>query len=141
MQAIVLESRIEAVDQAEAAALRAAESAGFAENDQHSIAMAVREITVNAVLHGNQLQPDKRVRLEFDSQPGELVISILDQGRGFQPGEIPDPLSPENIMRQSGRGIFLARAFMDSVELQPSPNGTRVVLRKHLPPGAERKRG
>ncbi|MGH9484582.1 MAG: ATP-binding protein, partial [Terriglobales bacterium] len=107
-QAITLESRIESVDQAEAAAERVAANAGFDESDRHRIAMAVREITVNAVMHGNGYDRAKKVTIDFDLSPGELVVSVHDQGSGFDLGRISDPLAPDNLLRQSGRGIFLA---------------------------------
>lgn len=132
-EAIVLESRIESVDQAEAAAEDVANRAGFDEVERHRIAMAVREITVNAVMHGNAYDTRKKVTIEFCIQSDELVVCVKDEGNGFDMTEVPDPLAPENLLRQSGRGIFLARAFMDEVELQPSTQGTRVRLIKHLP--------
>ncbi|TAN21986.1 MAG: ATP-binding protein [Acidobacteria bacterium] len=130
-QAITLESRIESVDQAEAAAERVAARAGFDEGERHRIAMAVREITVNAVMHGNAYDRAKKVTIEFEISPGELVVSIRDQGAGFDLGRIADPLAPENLLRQSGRGIFLARAFMDQVDVKPDHHGTSVRLIKH----------
>lgn len=139
-QAIVLDSRIESVDQAEATAERVAERAGFDEGDRHRIAMAVREITVNAVMHGNAYDRGKKVTIEFDLSQEELVVRIRDQGSGFDAAEVSDPLAPENLLRQSGRGIFLARAFMDRVEVEPSSSGTSVLLIKHRqlnPPVAE----
>jgi len=139
-QAIVLDSRIESVDQAEAAAERVAENAGFDESDRHRIAMAVREITVNAVMHGNAYDRGKKVTVEFNISQSDLVVSIRDQGRGFDSDTVADPLAPENLLRQTGRGIFLARAFMDRVEVQPSSSGTSVLLvkhRQHHPPSQE----
>ncbi|MGH9393899.1 MAG: ATP-binding protein [Terriglobales bacterium] len=130
-QAIVLDSRIESVDQAEATAERVAAGAGFDEGDRHRIAMAVREITVNAVMHGNAYDRGKKVTIEFILSADELVVSIRDQGSGFELTGVSDPLAPENLLRQSGRGIFLARAFMDQVEVQPSSSGTSVRLIKH----------
>ncbi|MGH9417160.1 MAG: ATP-binding protein [Terriglobales bacterium] len=130
-QAMELESRIESVDQAEAFAQRLAERAGFDEGDRHRIAMAVREITVNAVMHGNAYAKDKKVIVEFSLSPADFVVDIRDQGRGFDAGQITDPLAPENLLRQSGRGIFLARAFMDRVDVIPSSQGTAVRMTKH----------
>ncbi len=130
-QAIVLDSRIESVEEAEAAAERVAAGAGFDEGERHRIAMAVREITVNAVMHGNAYDRGKKVTIEFDLTPEELVVSIRDQGSGFDTTVVADPLAPENLLRQSGRGIFLARAFMDEVEVEPSGSGTSVRLIKH----------
>lgn len=139
-QAIVLDSRIESVDQAEATAERVAERAGFDESERHRIAMAVREITVNAVMHGNAYDRGKKVIIEFSVSREDLVVSIRDQGTGFDTTGLADPLAPENLLRQSGRGIFLARAFMDQVDLQTSSSGTSVRLIKHRQvnhPGAE----
>ncbi|HVA64184.1 MAG TPA: ATP-binding protein [Terriglobales bacterium] len=130
-QAIVLDSRIESVDQAEATAQKVAERAGFDEGDRHRIAMAVREITVNAVMHGNGYDRCKKVTILFSLSPDELVVSISDQGTGFDTSGLSDPLAPENLLRQSGRGIFLARAFMDQVDFQLSTTGTSVRLIKH----------
>ncbi|HEY7856716.1 MAG TPA: ATP-binding protein [Terriglobales bacterium] len=130
-QAIVLDSRIESVDQAEATANSVAERAGFDEGDRHRIAMAVREITVNAVMHGNAYDRGKKVTVEFQVSPDDLVVSIRDQGAGFNTEVIADPLAPENLLRQSGRGIFLARAFMDQVDVQATSSGTSVRLVKH----------
>ena len=130
-QAMILESRIESADQAEAIATRVAERAGFDESERHRIAMAVREITVNAVMHGNAYDCGKKVTIEFRVSAAELVVNISDQGSGFNSSELSDPLAPENLLRQSGRGIFLARAFMDRVEVQPTSAGTSVRLIKH----------
>lgn len=128
---IVLDSRIESVDQAEATAQSIAERAGFDEGDRHRIAMAVREITVNAVMHGNAYDRRKKVTIEFSISPDELVVDIRDQGAGFDTTGLSDPLAPDNLLRQSGRGIFLARAFMDEVDVHPSAVGTSVRLIKH----------
>jgi serine/threonine-protein kinase RsbW len=130
-QAIVLDSRIESVEQAEAEAERVAERAGFDEGERHRIAMAVREITVNAVMHGNAYDRGKKVTIEFDLSPDNLIVSIRDEGHGFDTTGVADPLAPENLLRQSGRGIFLARAFMDAVDVQASSSGTSVRLIKH----------
>ena len=94
--------------------------------------MAVREAMINAVLHGNAYDPAKRVNLTFEQTGGELIITIADQGKGLDPDEIPDPLAPENLMKQSGRGIFLMRAFMDEVRFRKLDPGTEITLIKRL---------
>ena len=71
------------------------------------ISMAVREAAVNAVLHGNAYDPEKKVKLDFERTGNELVITIRDQGKGLDMAKIPDPLAPENLLKTSGRGIFL----------------------------------
>jgi serine/threonine-protein kinase RsbW len=94
--------------------------------------MAVREAAVNAVLHGNAYDPEKKIELEFERTTRDLVITIRDQGRGMDLARIPDPLAPENLLKTSGRGIFLIRSFMDDVEIHPSSTGTEIKLIKHV---------
>jgi serine/threonine-protein kinase RsbW len=115
-----------------------AAKAGFAEEDRDRISMAVREAAVNAVLHGNAYDPKKKVRLTFENTPGALVIKIADEGGGLRLEDIPDPLAPENLLKQSGRGIFLMRTFMDDVQFRPLQPGTEITLIKHVRSDADR---
>lgn len=132
-----LESTLETVNKAEETALAFASKSGFDEDEVGRIAMAVREATVNAVLHGNAYDPNKRVTIAFESNPEALTISIRDEGKGLESDEIPDPLAPENLLKQSGRGIFLIRAFMDEVRFRNMDPGTEITLIKHVG-GADR---
>ena len=127
-----LDSTLETVDSAEQAASRIASDAGFDEEEVMRIAMAVREAAVNAVLHGNAYDPGKKVSLAFETTGRDLVITIRDQGKGLDPDKIPDPLAPENLLKTSGRGIFLIRSFMDEVHIRPSQTGTEIKLIKHV---------
>ncbi|MHB8215372.1 MAG: ATP-binding protein [Candidatus Sulfotelmatobacter sp.] len=127
-----LDSTLDTVDHAEEQATRIATELGFAEDEVMQISMAVREGAVNAVLHGNAYAPDKKVILAFERTAEDLVITIRDQGKGIDLGTIPNPLAPENLLKTSGRGIFLMRSFMDVVEIRPSPTGTEVKLIKHV---------
>ncbi|HZP62784.1 MAG TPA: ATP-binding protein [Terriglobales bacterium] len=128
-----LDSTLETVDSAEQTANRIAVEAGFAEDEVMQISMAVREAAVNAVLHGNAYDPEKKVKLDFETTGNKLVITIRDQGKGLDPAKIPDPLAPENLLKTSGRGIFLIRSFMDEVEIVPSQTGTEIKLIKNVP--------
>jgi serine/threonine-protein kinase RsbW len=96
--------------------------AGLDEDSLHWVSVAVRESVVNAIKHGNRNDESKRVAVEFTPvpahEPQEIIIRVEDEGEGFDPEEIADPLAPENILKSSGRGIFLIRSFMDEVELQ-----------------------
>lgn len=127
-----LDSTLETVDNAEQTASRIASESGFGEDEVMQIAMAVREAAVNAVLHGNAYDPEKKVDLEFERTKNDLVITIRDQGKGLDLAKIPDPLAPENLLKTSGRGIFLIRSFMDKVEIHPSQTGTEIKLIKHV---------
>jgi len=95
--------------------------------------MAVRETMVNAVVHVNRYNAHKKVRLSVSKSPGEFVVRIADQGDGFDYDGLPDPLAQENLLRHSGRGIFLIKAFMDDFQVRRlDPAGTEVTLVKHL---------
>jgi serine/threonine-protein kinase RsbW len=126
-----LESTLESVNQAEQTASQVAARAGLGEDEQYQVAMAVREAAVNAVLHGNAYDPGKRFMVAYETTGDALVITITDQGKGLNPESIPDPLSPDNLMKGSGRGIFLIRAFMDEVKILNKNPGTEITLIKH----------
>ena len=128
-----LESNLDSVHQVEQAAERAANRAGFDEDTASHIAMAVREAAVNAVLHGNAYDPNKHFTAAFETTTDDLIIRITDQGPGVNLDTLPDPLAPENILRGSGRGIFLIKAFMDEVDFRHTHPGTQVTLIKHRP--------
>ena len=99
---------------------------GFDEDSMHWVGVAVRESVINAIKHGNQHDQSKMVHVDFQSTvapDGELVISVSDEGEGFEPEEVADPLAPENMLKSSGRGIFLMRSFMDDVALRKRPEG------------------
>jgi len=127
-----LDSSLETIDSAEEKATRIATELGFAEDEVMQISMAVREAAVNAVLHGNAYSPDKKVTIAFERTGADLVITIRDQGKGLDLSKIPDPLAPENLLKTSGRGIFLMRSFMDVVEIRPTQTGTELKLIKHV---------
>jgi serine/threonine-protein kinase RsbW len=112
--------------------------AGLDEDSLHWVSVAVRECVVNAIKHGNQNDESKRVVVEFSpvpaDNPDELVIRVEDEGEGFDPEEIADPLAPENILKSSGRGIFLIRSFMDDVQLQRGLHrGMEIRMVKKVP--------
>jgi serine/threonine-protein kinase RsbW len=131
---LTLDSSLKSVDTLEQTAEDFAGRAGFEEDMVPNIAMAVREAAVNAVLHGNAYDPAKQVTASFETTADSLVIRIADQGSGLNPDAIPDPLAPENILRGSGRGIFLIRTFMDEVHFRQLHPGTELTLIKHRAP-------
>jgi serine/threonine-protein kinase RsbW len=100
--------------------------------------MAAREAAVNAVLHGNEYDPAKRVTASFENNGEALVITVADQGKGLDPKTVPDPLAPENLLRGTGRGLFLIRSFMDEVHFRQLHPGTELTLVKHLSPADKR---
>jgi serine/threonine-protein kinase RsbW len=131
-----LDSTLDTVNTVEDTAETWARRAGFDEDTIGNISMAVREAAVNAVLHGNAYDPHKHVAASFETTPADLIIRIGDEGVGLNPDTIPDPLAPENILRGSGRGIFLIRAFMDEVHFRQLTPGNEITLIKHRVPSA-----
>ena len=129
-----LDSNLDSVNKIEQTAEQYAERAGFDEDTAAHIAMAAREAAVNAVMHGNSYDPEKHVDVVFETTPESLTMRVSDQGPGLDPDTIPDPLAPENILRGSGRGIFLIRAFMDEVHFRQLHPGTELTLIKHRSP-------
>ncbi len=133
-------STLESVDEAETVILKAAADVGFDEDEQHRIGMSVRECMVNAVVHGNRYNRNKVVHVgvtrSCEPEAGEkFTIRIVDQGEGFEIKEVPDPLEENNLLRHSGRGLFLMGAFMDDVKVRKAvPVGTEVTLVKSVPP-------
>lgn len=100
---------------------------GLEEDALHWVGVAVRESVINAIKHGNREDSSKTVTIEFaldaPEQPKELVVRVIDQGRGFEPEAVANPLAPENLLKSSGRGIFFMRSFMDDVQLHRVPDG------------------
>lgn len=128
-------STLDSVDQAETVMLQAAAAAGFDEDDQHRISMAFRECMVNAVVHGNRYNKNKLVTVDIRRTGPELAIRIADEGEGFEIKEVPDPLNNDNLLKHSGRGLFLMGAFMDQMKVRKmEPNGTEVLMVKRASP-------
>jgi serine/threonine-protein kinase RsbW len=131
-----LASTMDSVAEVEAAAEKFTQASGLDEDESFRVVMAVREAAVNAVLHGNGYDPNKQVSACFENTGKSLVITIADQGEGLDPEKIPDPLAPENLLRGTGRGIFLIRSFLDEVHFRQLHPGTELTLIKHLQPVA-----
>ena len=113
-----LDSTLASIDTAENAVLDLAARAGFAGLSLARIGLAVREITANAIVHGNRYCLGKKVFLVVSRTRVRLEITIADQGAGFDLGSVSDPRSPEALLRPSGRGLYLARAFMDELQVR-----------------------
>ncbi|MDT7605087.1 MAG: serine/threonine-protein kinase RsbW [Acidobacteriota bacterium] len=122
-----LPSRIDSIAEAAAAAAEVAQRVGLGEEGAFGLDMAVREAVTNAVLHGNRQDESKRVELVFTEVGGELVVTVRDEGDGFDLDGVADPTAAENLLKTSGRGILFMRTFMDTVEWQRHPEGGTVV--------------
>jgi serine/threonine-protein kinase RsbW len=104
------------------------ESVRLDEIQLHKVMVSLTEAVNNAILHGNKADPTKKVLVRCEVLPGWLLFLIEDQGRGFKLDHVKNPLKEENLMRESGRGIFLMRTLMDKVEFEQTPVGTQVRL-------------
>ena len=126
-----LPSSFELLDLVQVLSDRFSSMAGLDEDAAHWVSVSVRESVINAIKHGNKEASDKRVTVAFTlaprSTPTEFVIEVLDEGEGFDPDEVADPLDPANVLKSSGRGIFFMRSFMDDVSIARRPEGGMAV--------------
>jgi serine/threonine-protein kinase RsbW len=115
-----------------------AKAVGLDDDTQEWVAIAIRESVINAIKHGNRNDARKRVFVEFSTRQSgdgvELTIRVRDEGEGFDPAALADPLAPENLLKSSGRGILLIRSFMDDVHLGCAPEGgMEIRMTKRVP--------
>jgi len=131
-KSVTIPSSLEKVPEIDRLAHRMGCAAGMAENDCSDLAIALTEIVKNAILHGNRSNPDKEVSLHFTIGADRLTITVKDQGPGFDPEAVPDPTAPENLLKDTGRGIFVSRHLLDEIRFDREPDGMKVTLVKHL---------
>jgi serine/threonine-protein kinase RsbW len=128
-----LSSRFENIEMAQHLCGKLLEGRDVPDETRHWILMALREALANAIKHGNERDLGKRVHLEMSVSNGWLEIRIRDEGAGFDPTKVDDPLAPENRLKTSGRGIFYMKTFMDDVRFSRADGGgMELVLRKNL---------
>ena len=127
-----LESTLESVDSAEQMVLAEAQALGLDDDDLYRVGIAIRECMVNAVVHGNRYNSRKKVHLKVERTADRLTIVVRDEGEGFDPNAVPDPLAGVNLLRGSGRGVMLMQSFMDEFQIsQGQPQGTEVKMVKY----------
>ena len=125
---MLIPSEPEQIQKVERKAEELARKAGFSEDEMDNLAIAVTEVVANAIFHGNKGDRSKKVYIKFILQGKEIQIHVRDEGKGFAPDELANPLAPENILKESGRGIFIVKTLMDNVRYQFTPEGTEVIL-------------
>jgi len=123
-----LPSRLEELHCADVLTEKVAHEMSLNQDQKDNLAIAVTEAVGNAIIHGNKKNPNKKVHLEFRTSKNKIVITIRDEGEGFDPGSIQNPLLPENLMKESGRGIFILSELMDDVDFQFSEKGTTLKM-------------
>jgi serine/threonine-protein kinase RsbW len=126
-------SRFDMLEMVQTVVVQLSHIVGFDEDATHYLSVALRESVVNAIKHGNKQDEAKRVALEFVLHPKALEVAVKDQGQGFDPAAVLNPVAPENLLKADGRGIFFMRSFMDDVSYDfPRGGGTVVRMRKNV---------
>ena len=120
---LILESTTESANTAALSIIQLAKSLRYNQEQCHDIELAVREVVANAILHGNRGLGSKRVFVTAAGESSGLVIHVRDEGQGFDPSAVPDPLQAEGLVQESGRGLFLVNASMDEVIWHRAPDG------------------
>jgi serine/threonine-protein kinase RsbW len=132
-----LDSKLESVETFEDMVRGFSRDCGFDDDDQYFIALAAREIVINAIKHGNRFDPAKKVNVRLGRDGDWMSIEVCDDGDGFRLEQVPDPRSPENQERKSGRGLAMTLAIMDEFFVEKNrPRGTHVRMLKSLPKAA-----
>ncbi len=127
---IVLKSRNTALREAERKLKAILDTLKLSESDEHNLLVSASEAVNNAITHGNRNDPEKNVTLDIRStEDSEIIISVEDEGRGFNPDSLPNPLLPENLLKPSGRGIHIIKSLMDGVDFQFTDRGTKITMR------------
>ena len=130
---IKFDSSIENLEKVEAVTAKISEELSFSESDVDDISISITELFNNAIHHGNQNDLTKKIFVTYDVTPTAVRVSVRDEGQGFSLNDLKDPLAPENLLAESGRGIYLVRELMDKVEVNTASNGTEIVIYKNLP--------
>lgn len=123
-------SSLDEITTVEKFAEKAADKMKFGEEEKDSLAIAVTEAVNNAIIHGNKQDKNKKVHIKFEFKDNRLIVRVRDEGKGFNPQKISDPLAPENLLKESGRGIFILSSLMDDVQFNFGKNGTEICLIK-----------
>lgn len=96
------------------------------------VAISVSELVNNAISHGNRSSATKSVTVTINKIGDDISITIVDEGEGFNPEEVEDPLADENLLKEAGRGIFIVKSLMDRVEMEERNGGTAITITKAI---------
>jgi serine/threonine-protein kinase RsbW len=102
------------------------------EEKMSGLMLSVTEATTNAIIHANKCDLNKMVSIDVTFENRTLKIVVRDQGSGFDPDKVPDPTMPENLLKDSGRGLYLMKVYMDELRYNVTPEGTETILILHL---------
>ena len=105
-----------------------AKDIGIDESRMNGLMLSVTEATTNAIIHANKCDEAKLVKIDVKVENGKVIITVKDEGVGFDPLQVPDPTEPENLLKDSGRGVYLMRFYMDDLKYNITPSGTETIL-------------
>jgi len=130
---LAIGSRIDNIELVQVVLRDCLERLGMEDEARHRVDLAVREALANAIKHGNEQNPSKQVHVDLEVEGEEVVIRVEDEGMGFDPDQVADPLAQENLLKTNGRGILFMKKYMDEIQYGAGPHGgTMVTLRKRL---------
>lgn len=130
---VKFKSSVDHLEEVEALTSKIAHEAGFDESSSDDLSIVITELFNNAIHHGNKNDINKDVNIDYNMKGSHLVISVQDQGNGFAPEKIKNPLDPENLLAESGRGIYLVKKLMDDTYFDISDKGCKITIKKKLP--------
>jgi len=128
---LVIPSILDKISEVESFTEKITNEMDFSQEEKDSIAIAVTEMANNAILHGNKKDQQKKVVIRYQLTQTSLTVTIKDEGAGFNPDTINNPLAPENLLKESGRGVFIVKALMDKLSYHFDGTGTMVTLVKN----------
>jgi serine/threonine-protein kinase RsbW len=105
-----------------------AKDLGVSDERMNGLLLSVTEATTNAIIHGNKCNLDKKVYINVLVENNNIIIKVKDEGDGFDPGSVPDPTEPQNLLKDSGRGVYLMKVYMDDLKYNATTNGMETVL-------------
>ncbi|MBN1408143.1 MAG: ATP-binding protein [Calditrichaceae bacterium] len=129
---ITFKSTVEHLEQVESITSKIAHEVGFNESSSDDLSIVITELFNNAIHHGNKNDPNKSVNIDYRLKAGHLIISVQDQGNGFMPDSIKNPLDPENLLAENGRGIYLVKMLMDDTQFDVSDQGCKITIKKKI---------
>ncbi len=109
-----------------------AKDIGLDDDKLNALLLAITEATTNAIIHGNKSDINKNVNINVDVLKDKLVIKVKDEGAGFDVSKVPDPTEPENLLKDSGRGIYLMKVYMHDIKYNVTPTGTETILEMEI---------
>ena len=130
---VIIDSRPSELGPLRGEILSALEAHGFTRDDAFAVHLALEEAFLNAVKHGNKMDPARKVAIDYTVDDQQVEIHMMDEGEGFDPGSIPDPRVGKNLYRPEGRGLLLISAYMHLVEYNDRGNGVRLIRYKGRP--------